>query len=142
LAARAALELLKNMPLEKKSAQRWAILGDMLELGNRTEEEHWLLGQYLAELGIDKLVTVGERARDIARGAKAAGLAADDVFVFTNHQEAGHFIQNRLQIGDIVLVKGSQGARMERVVKEIMAEPERSAELLVRQDEQWIDLGS
>ena len=47
------------------------------------------------------------------------------------------FIQERIKSGDIILVKGSQGARMEKVVKEIMAEPLKAGELLVRQGREW-----
>ena len=56
---------------------------------------------------------------------------------FDNTFEAGRFIQEELRQGDIVLVKGSQGARMERVVKELMAEPMDASKLLVRQGAEW-----
>jgi hypothetical protein len=56
---------------------------------------------------------------------------------YEDSAKAGAELQNMLQSGDIVLVKGSQSVRMERVVKEIMAEPERAKDLLVRQDREW-----
>ncbi|MFW0837709.1 MAG: UDP-N-acetylmuramoyl-tripeptide--D-alanyl-D-alanine ligase [Candidatus Komeilibacteria bacterium] len=139
LAAEAALELLVKIDFlsEKEKGRRWAILGDMLELGDQSEVAHRTLGHKVAELGIDYLVSFGERARDIARGAKEAGMLDDYIFTFSDHDRAGHFIQNKIKENDIILIKGSQGVRMEKLVKEIMAEPQRANELLVRQTKEW-----
>ena len=109
----------------------------MLELGAYTEEGHRLLGAKVAKSGINQLIAVGKRSRDIIRGATEAGLSDDFIFYFDKSEEAGRFLQNRLKAGDVVLVKGSQDVRMEGIVKEIMAEPERAKELLVRQEEEW-----
>ncbi|MCK5212162.1 hypothetical protein KAJ89_05670, partial [Candidatus Parcubacteria bacterium] len=79
----------------------------------------------------------GERARDIARGAKEAGMLGDNIFNFAYSDQAGRFIQDRIKEGDLVLVKGSQGVRMEKIVLEIMADPLRAEELLVRQEKTW-----
>ena len=56
---------------------------------------------------------------------------------FDDARSAGRALDSILRAGDLVLVKGSQGMRMEFVVEEIMAEPERAGELLVRQEEYW-----
>lgn len=61
----------------------------------------------------------------------------DKVFVFGSVERAGKFIQERIKKGDIILVKGSQGAKMEKVVKELMAEPLKAVKLLVRQGAEW-----
>ena len=63
-------------------ARKFAVLGDMLELGNYTEEGHRLVGRKVYEAGIDKLIAVGEKARDIARGAQEAGMKQDNIFHF------------------------------------------------------------
>jgi len=120
-----------------KGAQKYAVLGDMLELGSLSVAGHREVGRVVAEAGINKLIAVGERASDIARGAVDAGMAKDSIFHFAKAEEAGKFIQDRLNQDDVILVKGSQGIRMEKVVLEIMAEPLRAKELLVRQDELW-----
>jgi UDP-N-acetylmuramoyl-tripeptide--D-alanyl-D-alanine ligase len=118
-------------------AAKYAILGDMLEIGHYTEAGHRLVGEKVAASGINYLITVGEKSRDVIRGASEAGLADDYIFGFDQPEEVGKFLQNRLKAGDIILFKGSQGMRMEKIVKEIMAEPQRAAELLVRQGKEW-----
>ncbi|MDD5031618.1 MAG: Mur ligase family protein [Patescibacteria group bacterium] len=131
-----ALDIVTKIPLAK-GAKRFAVLGDMLELGGYSEEGHKEVGRYVAKSGINKLITVGERSRDIARAAEEAGMSRDDIFEYTDVAEAGRFIEQRIEQGDLVLVKGSQGLRLEKIVKEIMAEPLRAKELLVRQEEEW-----
>lgn len=134
----AAIEALKLLAEIKFGNKKYAVLGDMLELGNNAEELHQQVGKTVAELKIDYLITAGELARDFIRGAKAAGMDKDHIFSFKDSPEAGKFLQKRMQQGDVILIKGSQGARMEYVVKEVMARPEKAADLLVRQDKSWI----
>lgn len=113
-----------------------AILGDMLELGRVSVEEHRKIGAYLVGK-VDILITIGFRAHDIAQGALDKGMPEQHILQFEDAHKAGNELQNLLQEGDYVLVKGSQSIRTERVVEGIMAEPGRAAELLVRQDEEW-----
>ncbi|HAH04768.1 MAG: UDP-N-acetylmuramoyl-tripeptide-D-alanyl-D-alanine ligase [Parcubacteria group bacterium GW2011_GWA2_43_17] len=132
-----ALEILKDLPgppINKKIA----VFGEMLELGSYTETGHLEVGQKAAMAGVDLLVGVGEKARDIIRGAIQAGLAEDKTFYFDNNHDAGIFVQNKIKEGDLVLIKGSQGARMEQIVKELMAEPLKAEDLLVRQTAEWL----
>ncbi len=133
MAAKAALKVLDKL---KVSGRKFVVLGDMLELGQYTEQGHREVGEAVAHVA-DILVTVGSRAKIIAHTAKSVGLPEEAVFEFGRAEEAGKFIQERIKTGDIILVKGSQGARTERVVKELMAEPERANELLVRQSAEW-----
>ena len=130
--------VLKTLSEIKTQGRKIAILGDMLELGTDTEQAHQEVGEAVVEYGVDYLITVGEMSRDIVRGAIAKGMARDCCFNFKDSIEAGKFLQQRISEGDLILVKGSQGVRMEKVVKELMAEPQKAAELLVRQDKEWI----
>jgi UDP-N-acetylmuramoyl-tripeptide--D-alanyl-D-alanine ligase len=109
----------------------------MLELGRYTEEAHKEVGKRVASSSVNKLIVVGERARDIAHGAQEAGMAKENIFHFSHNREAGKFIEERLEEGDLILAKGSQGARMEKIVKEIMADPLQAKDLLVRQGAEW-----
>ncbi len=137
-AAKAALEALAQVAI-KDGAERYAVLGDMLELGLETENFHRELGFKVAELGVDNLITVGEAAKYIAQAAKEAGLDEHRATSFANSREAGRFLQEKLKEGDVVLAKGSQGGRLEKLVKEIMAEPLLAHSLLARQSKEWQD---
>lgn len=130
---RAGLELLGKIPAKR----RIAVLGDMLEIGKYTEEAHRSVGDYAADVA-DMLFVVGERARFIADEAKTRGieahprrLADDKVFTFDESAEAGRALDRIIEKGDVVLVKGSRAIHMEKVVEEIMAEPEKAEILLV-----------
>jgi len=138
LAALSALRDLAAFPI-REGAQRIAALGDMLELGNLAEPSHEEIGRAVAESNIDVLVACGALAHIVVNAAIAARMPRDNIFTFADSREAGLFIQARLREGDVVLVKGSQGGRMERVTKELMAHPERAGELLVRQAKEWLE---
>lgn len=128
-----ALEVLENVPA---TGRKVAVLGDMLELGRASEQEHHRAGERVAK-SAELLITCGERARDIARGARDAGLHEGFIYSVATPEEAGILLQERMREGDVILIKGSQGARMEKVVKEVMAHPDRAQELLVRQGKEW-----
>jgi UDP-N-acetylmuramoyl-tripeptide--D-alanyl-D-alanine ligase len=126
--SKVALEILNQMPSE---GRKIAVLGDMLELGAQSESEHNLIGKLVFDLKIDYLFVVGERSRDIARGAIEAGMSEDKIFHFPKTFEAGTFLQERLKPSDVVLIKGSRGMKMEQVVYELMARPWDANEYLV-----------
>lgn len=134
-AARAALDALINTTTK---GRRIAVLGDMMELGNYSVPQHRAIGKYASEC-VDVLFAVGIRSRYTAEEAEKANkrLKKKDIYVFDTAEEAGHALQNLIQEGDLILIKGSQSMRMERVVEEIMAEPEKKEKLLVRQDTAW-----
>ncbi|MBU1149125.1 UDP-N-acetylmuramoyl-tripeptide--D-alanyl-D-alanine ligase, partial [Patescibacteria group bacterium] len=133
-ACEAALEVLAKIPAEGK--KKYAALGDMAELGEYTEEGHYQVGQRAAKT-CDYLITVGEAAKMIAEQARKSGLEEDHIFSFGKAEPAGRFLQQRIKQGDLILIKGSQVARMEKITKELMAEPLRASELLVRQGPSW-----
>lgn len=134
-AAVAALDALRLVGTHAMT-RKVAALSDMLELGKHSSAEHRKVGAHAART-CDLLFTVGLRARDIAQGALDAGMSDTAIFQFEDAGRAGKELQNLLREHDIVLVKGSQSMRMEHIVEEIMAEPERAEELLVRQDPEW-----
>jgi UDP-N-acetylmuramoyl-tripeptide--D-alanyl-D-alanine ligase len=120
----------------KMPGRKIAALGDMLELGAFTEEAHRQVGARAART-VDYLLAIGERSIFMADEAKKNGLVQEKVFYFASSEEAGRTLQELIREGDVVLVKGSQGVRMEKLTKEVMAEPDRAGELLVRQEESW-----
>lgn len=134
-AALEALDVLGRLPT-KENMRRFAVLGDMLELGNFTQEAHQQVGQRAAECA-DRLILVGEAVSFAKAAALKNGVPQEHILHFHNAQEAGHFLQDEVKQGDVLLIKGSQGMRMEKIVKELMAEPLKAGELLVRQGKEW-----
>ncbi len=135
-AAQAALDVLADFQIEEH-ARRIAVLGDMKELGTHSAAYHEELGRYTASKEIDLLVTVGPEAKRIAHAAHDAGMDEEHIEAFDIAAEAGKYMQEKLKRGDVVLVKGSQDIRLERVVEEIMARPDQAEQLLVRQESYW-----
>lgn len=128
-----ALETLKYLPAKR----RIAVLGDMLELGKYTIEAHEEAGNFAGSIA-DIIVTVGARAK-FAAYAAGNQLDQDKIHSFVNSDTAKVRVQDLIEEGDLILVKGSQGMRMEKIVEEIMAEPEKKKELLVRQGKKWLN---
>lgn len=102
--------------------RRVAVLGDMLELGTGAVEGHRRAGAAAARHGVALLVTVGGLSRETAAGARQAGMGSDQVVVCRDNAEALAALRGRLQPGDVVLVKGSRGMRMEEIARELLKE--------------------
>jgi len=132
-AVESALLSLKEL---KGAKRKIAILGDMLELGHFSSREHEKVGELVPKCA-DVLITLGVRSRKIAKVALEFGMNEEFIFQYDDVMRAGRELQNYLQPGDVVLVKASQSIRAEKIVEEIMADPELASELLVRQDEAW-----
>ncbi len=113
-----------------------AVLGDMMELGQFSIREHERIGRMVPEHA-DILVTIGVRARGFSKGAIEAGMDPKNIFEYDDALRAGKEIQTYITAGDALLVKGSQSVRAERFVEELMSEPEKAEELLVRQSAEW-----
>ncbi len=132
-------EALKTLLRLKEETSRRVIaaLGDMRELGRFSDEEHRKAGLMVGKVA-DVLITVGIESRNIADGALSAHMDENRIYQFDDSREAGKFLESVMQAGDIILIKGSEATiRMERAVKEVMAEPDRAEELLVRQESAW-----
>ncbi len=132
-AIEAGLRVLKEL---ETSGRKIAVLGDMLQLGSYTPDAHRRIGLKCAEV-CDLAVTVGLRTKFIDEALLGQGFPPDNIRHFDESAEAGAWLQNEIKKGDIVYVKGSQAMRMEKAVKEIMAEPDKANELLVRQGKEW-----
>ena len=116
----ACVSALKTLgEIKNTKGRKVAILGDMLELGRHTEEAHRDIGQ-IVNLYAEYLVVVGSRALSIKDGAMSQGMKEENIFEFKDSNKAGHFVKDFVQNADIILVKGSQGVRMEKIVGEIL----------------------
>ncbi|MCJ7622302.1 MAG: UDP-N-acetylmuramoyl-tripeptide--D-alanyl-D-alanine ligase, partial [Anaerolineaceae bacterium] len=105
----AALDLLSEL-----SGQKIAVLGDMLELGQYEDIGHKNVGRRAAEV-VNHLIAVGPRGRTIAETAKEEGLPPTAVTCVDNAVEAAELLRYHLKSGDVVLIKGSHGLRMDRI---------------------------
>lgn len=134
-AVRAALEALQMV---KTKGKKIAILGDMAELGKYAQQAHVEAGQ-LAQHCADIFITIGMRARDSAFAAQEAGMSENAVFSY-KHGEWQTLTEQLLAIiepHDIILLKGSQFIRLEKVAEHLILDKTRAHELLVRQDDEW-----
>lgn len=105
-----------------KTARKVAILGDMLELGDISNEAHFDIGCFAAEQKIDQLMVVGEFAEKVGEGAMSGGMQKDQVAVFNSKEELVHWLVDsealkNIEKNDCVLVKGSRGMRLETIVE-------------------------
>jgi UDP-N-acetylmuramoyl-tripeptide--D-alanyl-D-alanine ligase len=126
-----ALNVLEKI---KNGGEKIAVLGDMMEIGKFTAEEHKKAGVRVAKIA-QVLVTIGPRAKYIAEGARDAGM--EDIVELITSEEAGEYLKDKIEENDVVLVKGSQSIRTEKIVAKIMARPENREKLLVRQEKEW-----
>ncbi len=120
---RAGLQFLQQVP---DVGRRVAVLGDMLELGEAAPALHREMGQFAWQCGLDELIVLGELAEMIAAGARQAGMASSHIHGVASHQEAVTVLERLMRPRDAVLVKGSRGMTMERVVEAMLAMAERA----------------
>ncbi|MEZ4610172.1 MAG: cyanophycin synthetase [Caldilineaceae bacterium] len=115
----AALNLLADLTPERQG-RRVAVLGDMLELGDMTDEGHKLVGRRAATV-VDLLVTVGELGRNIGDEARIVGFPGAQLHQMDDASSAIALLKEILRPDDLVLVKGSRAIGMERIVTDITA---------------------
>jgi len=131
VAVEEALATLKSFPMHPPAVgRRIAVLGDMLELGRYSVMEHERIGA-LASESADIIVAVGIRAR-----AFATSHGSTNVMLFDNSNSATLALPDLIKEGDVILVKGSQSVRTERIVEALLADPADSVKL-VRQEREW-----
>ncbi len=135
ISAQGAIKALAN---STEGSRKIAVLGDMLELGEGSEEFHKQVGQLLAGLNIDYLITYGREAESIATEAEEINNLNLKISKFQTLDEIVSFLKDLIEENDLVLIKGSQGMRMEKIVKHIMADPSQADKLLVRQNKEWL----
>ena len=112
----AALDLLAGLP-----GRRIAVLGEMLELGERHDDGHRVVGEAAGGI-VDRLIVVGDGATGIAHGARSGGLGASHITVVRDLEAALDHLRPRLRDGDVVLFKASRGIGLEGLVESLRAE--------------------
>lgn len=107
-----ALKVIKDFPGPRKIA----VLGDMLELGEWTRQAHLDIGKSIVTNGINYLVTYGENSKYIAEGAANMGMSQKKIITCGTIEEVNENLKNIIRENDTILVKGSRGMKMEKIV--------------------------
>ena len=118
----AALETTLQSVAALPAKRKVAVLGDMLELGEDSPKYHVSAGKMAVKCHFDLLVTVGPLSKHMAEGAREEGMPADRVFSFEDSPEAAEKLGEILEKGDLILVKGSRGIKMEHIVEKLQEE--------------------
>jgi len=115
-AVRRMLDLLRAEP----AGRRWAVLGEMLELGRLSEALHREVGSHVASCGIDVLIGIRGAASSMVDQAVKAGISDGAAFFFEDPAEAGELVRREAREGDAILFKGSRGTHVEKALERFM----------------------
>lgn len=133
VSTRAGLEVMGSLSAPRKIA----VLGDMLELGPETEKEHAALSTAIREADIHIVVTVGKHMRALHERLLEEGFSRKQVLWMPDPMSAVEPLINMIRSGDLVLIKGSQGLRMEKITEQLLVDPRTASAYLCRQSEEW-----
>jgi UDP-N-acetylmuramoyl-tripeptide--D-alanyl-D-alanine ligase len=111
---RVALEAVRDLEVQGK---RYAVLGEMRELGEASRDAHFEIGKKVAECGMDVLVGVGSEVESILQGAESSITPPSQIKNFKTPSEAREFLKLNAKDGDVVLLKASRGVALERVLE-------------------------
>lgn len=98
-------------------ARAFVVLGDMLELGEISQVAHQAVGRFMGALNVEGAFLLGDHAPDVADGAIEAGMNPRKIWIVKSHRGIAGFLKDLARPGDWILVKGSRGMRMERVIE-------------------------
>lgn len=121
---------------EVQGKRKIAVLGDMLELSIYKKEEHQKIAK-IAKSFCDYLFFIGEEAEELKSFVIEDGFCKDKVFSFLKSDRVSSVLEKIIEKEDIILIKGSQGIRTEKVVFGIMENQKNAKNLLVRQSDFW-----
>ncbi|MCP2606417.1 UDP-N-acetylmuramoyl-tripeptide--D-alanyl-D-alanine ligase [Candidatus Aminicenantes bacterium AC-335-A11] len=110
-----ALKDYSHLPAKRKIA----VLGDMLELGKDSPYFHFRAGEKVVDFGYDYLITVGKESEKMLDGALSKGMGNNNLFNFEDSEKAGEFLAEFIKEGDLILIKGSRGIKMEKIIDKL-----------------------
>ncbi|HMG37512.1 MAG TPA: UDP-N-acetylmuramoyl-tripeptide--D-alanyl-D-alanine ligase [Blastocatellia bacterium] len=116
---KALIEMIRTIGMSREASRRIVIAGEMLELGVAGPELHYQAGREIASSGVDLLIGVRGLAAEMIEGAREAGMAEGAARFCETPEAAAELIKREVRAGDLVLVKGSRGVRIERVVNRL-----------------------
>ncbi len=112
---------LRTLAAVDTTGRRWAVLGEMAELGPTSGDEHERVGRLAVRLGLDGVVAVGEPAERVRHGAAEEAAGRGEQRAVDDAQAAAGLLAQRLEPGDVVLVKASRSAGLERLAEQLVA---------------------
>lgn len=117
--------------------RRIVALGDMLELGTESEKAHREIASWIREGDVCEVFLLGKALLFAKEELERQGFSKERIHWFSDPESLGAQLSATLREGDIVLLKGSQGMRLEKAVEMVLAEPSRAYEFLCRQSNEW-----
>ncbi len=132
--AKAALDVLMNL----RSSEKIVALGDMLELGSYTENGHREVARKIFQVNPKLVFLIGDRMKIALNELERLGYPSEKIFHFDDPFLAINKIRKNIKAGDLILVKGSQAMRMEKIVKGLMLNPREAENILCRQSPDWL----
>ena len=115
-----SMEAALNVLMDISSGRRTiAVMGDMLELGEISSDAHYSVGAFAASKGVDFIAAVGSRSSFIEKGALDSGCRQESIRIFKTNEEVNLFLGNFVKSGDVLLIKGSRGMKMEQITEYI-----------------------
>lgn len=129
----AAMEVVKELVAPRKVV----ILGDMLELGAEAKQEHVALASAVIEVGTHIVVLVGEHMRFLFEALSILGFPRKQMFWFPDPLTALQHLKDIIRAEDLILIKGSQSMRMEKITQALLANQSVAKALLCRQSDEW-----
>lgn len=130
---RAALEVMGELMAPRKMI----VLGDMLELGPESDREHAFMAEAVKKSGVDIIVTVGKHMRSLHEQLLSDGFSRKQVLWLPDPMSAVDAVMSIIRSEDLILIKGSQGLRMEKVTEQLLIDPRTAASYLCRQSDEW-----
>ncbi len=119
---RALMQMIDILSIMPSFTRRILVAGEMLELGKDSNSLHFNCGAFAAGRGLDAVVGIRGAAREIVRGAVESGMKDSQVHFFSDMDAAAAFISNEVRKGDLLLVKGSRGVHMEKIVEFLLSQ--------------------
>lgn len=122
---------------ELQASRKIAMLGDMLEIGEDSIRKHRELAESVILSGSKEVILVGQRMKFLSEELIQRGLSKQDVFWFERSSEAATFAESLVREGDLILIKGSRGMRMEWISEKLLFDPVEAPYFLCCQSPEW-----
>ena len=134
---KSAVEAVKTISAICWDGRKVAILGNMNELGEYTKDGHLAVGEEAGKT-VNLLLVVGPNVGNFLKGAKKSGMDETNIFCYPSPEKLISDLDNKLKPNDLILIKASQNKmRFEKVAEHLIADPEVSKNVLVRQEKKW-----